>query len=193
MNGLRARSCSLLAACVLFLAVGAAFSQNPAQFSINESPLAAPTGYVNDYAGVIDAAAKQQLETKIDEFKKSSNPQTELAVAIVRTTGDRDIFDYSLAVARGCGQAVRRCRGRDRHARHLPAARDAGPPQRIGRLRIRHARPRLGRDQPGRHRGPEGAMASQGGTRRGDLRLCLVGAGCRLGRRSHAVRRARRG
>jgi len=56
---------------------------------------------VNDYAGVIDAAAKQQLETKIDDFKKSSNPQTELAIAIVRTTGDRDIFDYSLAVARG--------------------------------------------------------------------------------------------
>ena len=102
MNSLRARSCSLFAACVLFLAVSACFSQNSGQFSINESPLAAPTGYVNDYAGVIDAAAaKQQLETKIDDFKKSSNPQTELAIAIVRTTGDRDIFDYSLAVARG--------------------------------------------------------------------------------------------
>lgn len=101
MGSLRARSCSLFAACVLFLAVSAAFSQNSGQFSINESPLAAPTGYVNDYAGVIDAATKQQLETKIDEFKKTSNPQTELAVAIVRTTGDRDIFDYSLAVARG--------------------------------------------------------------------------------------------
>jgi uncharacterized protein len=92
---------SLLATAIVFLAVSAALSQNTRQFSINESPLPAPTGYINDYAGVIDAATKQQLETKIDQFKKSSNPPTELAVAIVRTTGDRDIFDYSLAVARG--------------------------------------------------------------------------------------------
>ena len=32
-----------------------------------------------------------------------SNPKVELAVAIVKTTGDRDIFDYSMAVARGWG------------------------------------------------------------------------------------------
>src|SRR5207247_1617564 len=92
---------SLLAATLVFLAVSIAHSQNSGQFSINESPLPAPTGYVNDYAGVIDAATKQQIESKIDQFKKSSNPSTELAVAVVRTTGDRDIFDYSLAVARG--------------------------------------------------------------------------------------------
>ena len=96
-----AKQCSLLAAALLLLAVSAAHSQNSGQFSINESPLPAPTGYVNDYAGVIDSATKQQLETKIDQFKKTSNPSTELAVAVVRTTGDRDIFDYSLAVARG--------------------------------------------------------------------------------------------
>jgi len=96
-----ATSRSLLLAIVLFLAVSTAVAQNTGQFSINESPLPAPTGYVNDYAGVIDAATKQQLETKLDAFKKSSNPSTELAVAVVKTTGDRDIFDYSLAVARG--------------------------------------------------------------------------------------------
>jgi len=86
---------------VSFLAASTAVAQNTGQFSINESPLPAPTGYVNDYAGVIDAATKQQLEAKIDAFKKSSNPSTELAVAVVKSTGDRDIFDYSLAVARG--------------------------------------------------------------------------------------------
>ena len=99
--GLRAISRSLFFAIVLSLAVSAALAQNSGQFSINESPLPAPTGYVNDYAGVIDAGTKQALEAKIDAFKKSSNPSTELAVAVVRTTGDRDIFDYSLAVARG--------------------------------------------------------------------------------------------
>jgi uncharacterized protein len=101
MNSLRATSRSLLAAVVLLLAITAGYSQNTGQFSINVSPLPAPTGYVNDYAGVLDAATRQQIEDKIKQFKDTSNPTTELAVAIVKTTGDRDIFDYSLAVARG--------------------------------------------------------------------------------------------
>jgi uncharacterized membrane protein YgcG len=101
MNSPRAISRSLFAASVILLAVVTAFSQNSNQFSINESPLGPPSGYVNDYAGVLDEATKQQIESKIKQFKDASNPTTELAVAIVRTTGDRDIFDYSLAVARG--------------------------------------------------------------------------------------------
>lgn len=101
MNSLRATSRSLFAASVLLLAVLTAFSQNSGQFSINESPLGPPAGYVNDYAGVLDASTREQVEAKIKQFKDTSNPSTELAVAIVRTTGDRDIFDYSLAVARG--------------------------------------------------------------------------------------------
>jgi len=101
MNSLRATSRSLFAASVFILAVATAFSQNSNQFSINESPLGPPSGYVNDYARVLDATTKQQIESKIKQFKDTSNPTTELAVAVVRTTGDRDIFDYSLAVARG--------------------------------------------------------------------------------------------
>jgi uncharacterized membrane protein YgcG len=101
MNSLRAIRRSLFVSVVLLSAIAASYSQNSRQFSINESPLGAPTGYVNDYAGVLDAATKGQLESKIKQFKDTSSPSTELAVAIVRTTGDRDIFDYSLAVARG--------------------------------------------------------------------------------------------
>jgi uncharacterized protein len=101
MNSLRAISRSLSVAVVLLLAITAAYAQNSSQFSLNQSPLPAPTGYVNDYAGVLDAATKQQIEDKIKQFKDTSNPTTELAIAIVKTTGDRDIFDYSLAVARG--------------------------------------------------------------------------------------------
>ncbi len=69
----------------------------------NDSPLPPSTGFVNDYAGVIDAATKQQIETKLKALKDTTNPQVEIAVAVVKTTGDRDIFDYSLAVARGWG------------------------------------------------------------------------------------------
>lgn len=88
----------LFAGLIYLFAANAAFSQG---FSINESPLDAPTGFVNDYAGVIDATTKQQLEQKITDFKNKTNPPVELAVAIVKTTGERPIFEYSLAVARG--------------------------------------------------------------------------------------------
>lgn len=87
---------------VFGFAVSKAFSQDNWQ-NINTSPLPAPTGAVNDYVGVIDAATKQRLEQKLKEFKARNNPPIELAVAVVGTTGDRPIFDYSLAVARGWG------------------------------------------------------------------------------------------
>ena len=87
-------------AAILALACGV-FGQNSKPFSLNESPLPAPTGFVNDYAGVLDPATKQQLESKLRNFKETSSPSVELAVAIVKTTGDRPISDYSLAVARG--------------------------------------------------------------------------------------------
>lgn len=91
---------NFLLAIILCLASLNAFSQ---EFSINESPLGAPTSPVMDYAGVLDTGAKQALEKRIIEFRDRTNPKVELAVAIVRTTGDRQIFDYSLAVARGWG------------------------------------------------------------------------------------------
>ena len=91
----------LLATALLLLAGIAAFSQENQPWSQNTSPLPAPTGFVNDYAGVIDAATKQQLEAKLKNLKDTTNPSVEIAVAVVKTTGDRPIFDYSLAVARG--------------------------------------------------------------------------------------------
>ena len=75
--------------------------EKTAPFSINESPLPAPTSPVMDYVGVLDATTKQALEQKIIAFRDSTNPKVELAVAIVQTTGERDVFDYSLAVSRG--------------------------------------------------------------------------------------------
>ena len=86
---------------LLWLANFSALAQSATPFSINASPLPAPTSPVTDNANVLDAATKQALERKIIAFRDSSNPSVELAVAIVPTTGDRDIFDYSLAVSRG--------------------------------------------------------------------------------------------
>ncbi len=68
-----------------------------------QSPLPAPTGYVNDYAGVIDAQTKERLEAKLKKLKESTNPPIEFAVAVVKTINGADIFDYSLSVYRGWG------------------------------------------------------------------------------------------
>lgn len=88
-----------LAVLIAFFSTITAFAQSDAPFSQNTSPLPAPTSPVNDYAGVIDPATKAALEKRVIDYKTQSG--VELAVAVVRTTGDRPIFDYSLAVARG--------------------------------------------------------------------------------------------
>jgi uncharacterized protein len=66
-----------------------------------QSPLPAPTGYVNDYAGVIDGATRERLETTLSNLDRQQ--QIQFSVVTIDTTGGQDIFDYSLAVARGWG------------------------------------------------------------------------------------------
>ena len=66
-----------------------------------QSPLPQPTGYVNDYAGVIDGATRNRLETTLRNLDHQQ--QIQFAVVTVDTTGGQDIFDYSLAVSRGWG------------------------------------------------------------------------------------------
>jgi uncharacterized protein len=89
----------IAAAILLYLAALPAFSQE--EWNRNASPLPTPTGPVNDFAGVIDQATLDRLNQRLTEYQRSTG--VELAVAVVRTTGDRPIFDYSLAVARGWG------------------------------------------------------------------------------------------
>ncbi|MEJ7711667.1 MAG: TPM domain-containing protein [Pyrinomonadaceae bacterium] len=87
----------LVTVCLLtLLHFSPALAQNTAT-----SPLPSPTGFVNDFAGVIDPASKSQMETILTNLKERAG--IEFAVATVKTTGGQDIFDYSLAVARGWG------------------------------------------------------------------------------------------
>src|SRR6266487_2748258 len=80
---------------LLLLAGGSAIGQT------TKSPLTKPTGYVNDYAEVIDGVTRDRLETTLGNLDRQQ--QIQFAVVTVDTTGDQDIFDYSLAVARGWG------------------------------------------------------------------------------------------
>jgi uncharacterized protein len=84
------------AACALLLTgTFAVFAQTA------QSPLPPPTGYVNDYADVVDSASKSRLETTLGNLDRLH--QIQMSVVVVDTTGGQDIFDYSLAVARGWG------------------------------------------------------------------------------------------
>lgn len=93
----------VLTVLLLCIAANTVFSQNNEPFSINRSPLPPPTGFINDYVGVIEPATKQRLEQRLQNLRDTTNPSVEIAVAVVNTTGERPIFDYSLAVARGWG------------------------------------------------------------------------------------------
>jgi len=70
--------------------------------STRELPLLpAPTGFVNDFANVLDAKTKEKLEQNLTDLKNQLG--IEFAIATVKTTGDRSAFDYSLVVAREWG------------------------------------------------------------------------------------------
>ena len=89
-----------ITACVIFCAFAlVANAQDSSSSTV--SPLPAPTAPVNDFAGVIDDSVEAALNKRLIDYQRSTG--VELAVAAIRTTGERDIFDYSLAVYRGWG------------------------------------------------------------------------------------------
>ena len=64
-------------------------------------PLPKPAHFVSDPDGVLDQATEDRLATICRNTRDRA--RIEIGVAVVRTTGGRDIFDYSLALARGWG------------------------------------------------------------------------------------------
>ena len=87
---------SLLAAVVFLL-----FGLNANAQTTPQSPVPLPVPFtpVVDDAGVIDAGTQQRLGAIYLNLKERAD--IEFAVLTVNTTGEQDIFDYSLAVARG--------------------------------------------------------------------------------------------
>lgn len=95
----------MVALAIIFLLAGssaAPFGQALAQTTPQSPiPLPVPFNPIVDNANVIDAETRKKLESIYLNLKERAN--TEFAVVTVDTTGDRDIFDYSLAVYRGWG------------------------------------------------------------------------------------------
>ncbi len=71
--------------------------------STTKSPIPLPEPFtpIVDYANVIDPDARRRLEAIYKNLKQRAD--IEFAVVTVPTTGDRDIFEYSLDIARGWG------------------------------------------------------------------------------------------
>jgi uncharacterized protein len=65
------------------------------------SPLPRPSGFVADYAKVLDSASRANLQSTLTHLRDESS--IEFAVVTVESTGGQPIFDYSLAVARSWG------------------------------------------------------------------------------------------
>lgn len=63
----------------------------------DKQQLPARTGYVNDFAGVLDDATRQRLEVMLGNLQQRSG--IEFGVATIQTTGARDIFDVSRDLA----------------------------------------------------------------------------------------------
>lgn len=81
-----------------------AIDDAPASQEESKSPLPPPTGFVNDYAKVINEQTKKELEARIEKLKKNS--KIEFAVVTIDTPSDtsyNDYNDYADSVARGWG------------------------------------------------------------------------------------------
>ncbi|HWW77617.1 MAG TPA: TPM domain-containing protein, partial [Pyrinomonadaceae bacterium] len=102
VNKLSTTLAALLALACLFAFAPAARAQNARAYT--QAPLPQPEGfykYVTDNANVIDAGTKERLATVLNNLKERAD--IEFAVVTVPTTGDTDIFEYSLSIARGWG------------------------------------------------------------------------------------------
>lgn len=74
-----------------------------AQSTQSPIPQPNPPTPVVDYANVMDPATKQRLTNILENLSENKTANAEFAVVTVKTTGDQDIFDFSLAVMRGWG------------------------------------------------------------------------------------------
>ena len=68
------------------------------QLAQTTQQLPAPTGHVNDFAGVVDEKTKQQLESVLANVKLKTG--IEFDIVTVQSTAGQDIFDFSRQLAK---------------------------------------------------------------------------------------------
>src|SRR6185436_3536332 len=81
---------------LVLLRVASAFGQTLFRASAQDT-LPAPTANINEYAEVLDPATKQRLDTVLQNLKTRTD--IDLVIAVVKTAGGADMYDYSLRLA----------------------------------------------------------------------------------------------
>ena len=76
----------------LFLSLGVS------QLAQTRQKLPAPSGHVNDFAGVVDAQTRQQLENILENVKLKTG--IEFDIATIESTGGLDIYDFLQQLAK---------------------------------------------------------------------------------------------
>lgn len=101
---------SLKVILVLVVTAGLFFSTLVTSHTQGQSKLPPPTSHVNDNAEAVSAPAKQQLENLLTNLQIRS--EINFTIVTVKTTGGRDIYDYSLELARDWDIGSRTSKGK---------------------------------------------------------------------------------
>jgi uncharacterized protein len=80
------------------------------------------TAHVNDFANVVDANTKSQLETILTNFEKLTS--TQIAVVTMTTIGERPLEDYAVGLYRAWGIGAKSGANRDKGALLLVLTQD---------------------------------------------------------------------
>jgi uncharacterized protein len=167
------------------------FTSIAARADAAEPTVPAALGYVSDYAGVLDATTRRDLDALIAELKAKTG--AEIAVVVVESTQPLSAFDYAMKIAEAWKPGAR---GQDNGVVFLVARRDREvfiltgygvegvlPDGRVGEIRDRLVVPAFRRgDYAGGIRAATETMAD----------LIAAGAGVQLERRPAAGPAARR-
>jgi uncharacterized protein len=77
-------------------------AQRAGPITIGTLKIPAPTGYVNDFAGVLDPQSEAAIQAVIDDVRAKSGG-AEIVVVTLPSLEDRPVDDVALAIARGWG------------------------------------------------------------------------------------------
>src|SRR5690349_8307106 len=84
-------------AAVLLLALAALSVTRVFAIGLAQEKLPPPTGHINDFATVVGASNKERLESILEQLK--TRTEIDLVIAVVKTAGSEDLYDYSLRLA----------------------------------------------------------------------------------------------
>jgi uncharacterized protein len=73
-------------------------SENVQTKTESKTSLPSPSGFVNDYAQILDENNQNEIENILNELQKRA--KVDFAIAVVKSTNGQSVFDYSLETAK---------------------------------------------------------------------------------------------